>query len=199
MAEGKAGERREFHSGAIIWPRGAAFVPTMRIFAALLALILAACATTSRLDAAGDVHALLVAIRDNDRAVFEQHIDRPALRRQIEGRLVREARSSDAPEGLRALGIALAQPAAQIATATMIQPRVFRMAAENYGYTPDQPIPGRVTIASALKYLPDGRVCATRKKGGDCLLIFSEAGGTWRLTGFEGELSDLRAGLTAAK
>jgi hypothetical protein len=171
----------------------------MRALIVIIALALASCATTSRYDAAGDVHALLVAIRDNDRAAFERHIDCPALRRHIEGRLVRETRASLAPEGLKALGVALAQPAAEIASATLIQPRVFRMAAENYGYTPDQPIPGRVAIASALRYSGDGRVCATRKKDGPCLLTFEEQGGTWRLTGFEGELSDLRAALSAAK
>lgn len=171
----------------------------MRFLAPLLALLLASCATTSRYDAAGDVHALLVSIRDNDRATFERHIDRDSLRRQIEGRLVREARGSQASSTLKALGIALAQPAAEIASAALIQPRVFRMAAENYGYTPDQPIPGRVAIAGALRYSGERQVCATRKKDGPCLLIFEEQGGTWRLTGFEGELSDLRAALSARK
>ena len=73
----------------------------MRVLIVLLALALASCATTSRLDAAGDVHDLLVSIRDNDKAAFERHIDRPALRRNIEGRLVRETRSSLAPESCR--------------------------------------------------------------------------------------------------
>jgi hypothetical protein len=171
----------------------------MRVLIVFIALALASCATTSRLDAAGDVHALLVAIRDDDRATFERHIDRAALRRQIEGRLVRETRSSGAASALQSLGIALAQPAAQFASAALIQPRVFRMAAENYGYTPDQPIPGRLTIASALRYSGEGQVCATRRQDGPCLLTFEEQGGTWRLTGFEGELSDLRAALSAKK
>jgi hypothetical protein len=171
----------------------------MRRLAALLALTLAACATTSRLDAAGDVHALLVAVRDGDQAAFDRYVDRPALQRQIEGRIVQEARQANVDDGWKALGIALARPAAAVASATLIQPYAFRAAAESYGYTPDQPIPGRVTIASALKYLPDGRVCATEHKHGDCLLMFANEGGTWRLTGFEGDLSDLRGHLSAAK
>jgi len=171
----------------------------MRRLAALFAILLSACATTSRLDAAGDVHALLIAVRDDDQAAFDRYVDRPALKRQIEGRIVEEARASDAPDGLKALGIALARPAAALASATLIQPYAFRTAAESYGYTPDRPIPGRVTIASALKYLPDGRVCATEHKRGDCLLMFTNEGGTWRLTGFEGDLSDLRKHLSAAK
>ena len=112
---------------------------------------------------------------------------------------MQEARSSDASDGLKALGIALARPAAAVASATLIQPYAFRAAAESYGYTPDQPIPGRVTIASALKYLPDGRVCATEHRQGDCLLMFTNEGGTWRLTGFEGDLSDLRGHLSTVK
>ncbi|HEY1427309.1 MAG TPA: hypothetical protein VGF50_11600, partial [Caulobacteraceae bacterium] len=40
-------------------------------------LTLAGCATTQRLGAANDVHALLVAIRDDDRATFDAHIDKP--------------------------------------------------------------------------------------------------------------------------
>ena len=171
----------------------------MKALAPLLALLIAGCSTTTRLDAAGDVHDLLVAVRDNDRNAFERHIDRDALRRQIEGRMVREARGSTAPSALKSLGIALAQPGAAMAEAMLLQPRVLRLAAEHYGYTPDQPIPGRVAIAGSLKYLDDGRVCATRKKQGECLLTFSQRGGTWRLTGFEGELSDLRAALSAAK
>ncbi|MGE5564636.1 MAG: DUF2939 domain-containing protein [Parcubacteria group bacterium] len=171
----------------------------MRRLLVLIALVLASCATTSRLDAAGDVHALLVAVRDDDQAAFDRYVDRPALKRQIEGRIVQEARASDAPDGLKALGIALARPAAALASATLIQPYAFRTAAESYGYTPDQPIPGRVTIASALKYLPDGRVCATERKHGDCLLMFTNEGGTWRLTGFEGNLSDLRKRLSPGK
>ena len=170
----------------------------MKVLAPLLALLIAGCSATTRLDAAGDVHDLLVSVRDNDQKAFERHIDRDALRRQIEGRMVREATASTHP-ALRSLGIALAQPGAAMAEAMLLQPRVLRMAAEHYGYTPDQPIPGRVAIAGSLKYLDDGRVCATRKKQGECLLTFSQRGGTWRLTGFEGELSDLRTALSIAK
>lgn len=170
----------------------------MKILAAFLALTLCACATTTRLDAAGDVHDLLVAIRDNDSRAFERHIDREALKRQIESRLVEEAHAS-APLGLKSLGIALAQPAAEIASATLINPRVFRITAEHYGYTPGRPIPGRTAIAGSLKYLDGGRVCATARKDGPCLLTFTEHNGNWRLSGFEGDLSDLRTALARAK
>ena len=56
-----------------------------------VAALLSGCATTSRYDAAGDVHALLVAVRNHDRAGFDAHIDRPALKVQLRGRMVAEA------------------------------------------------------------------------------------------------------------
>jgi hypothetical protein len=95
------------------------------------------------------------------------------------------------------------QPAAQPALAAMaetglvfdalIQPRVFRQVAEAYGYTPDKPLPGPVAIASRLKAMPDGQVCATQDKNGPCLLVFTRSPeGRWRLSGFEGDLSTLK-------
>jgi hypothetical protein len=64
--------------------------------------------------------------------------------------------------------------------------------ASTYGYRSDQPIPGRVAIAGALKAMPDGRVCATRHKDGPCVLIFSQEAVVWRLSGFQGDLGELR-------
>ena len=53
----------------------------------LAALALSACATAHRLDAAGDVHALLISIRDNDQAAFDAHVDRPALKKDLQAKL----------------------------------------------------------------------------------------------------------------
>lgn len=159
----------------------------------LLALsLLTACATAARLDAAGDVHALLIAIRDNDKAAFNDHIDRPALKRSIEARLMAEADKATEDPGLKALGALAAPYLADAADRALIQPSTFRGIAYHYGYRPDQPIPGQVSIAGALKALPDGRVCATRAKDGPCVLIFTREDGTWRLSGFEGDVADLR-------
>ena len=49
-----------------------------------VSLGLASCATTEGLSAAGDVHALLVSIRDNDKAAFDAHVDRKALEAQLQ-------------------------------------------------------------------------------------------------------------------
>lgn len=159
---------------------------------ALAVLALAGCATASRFDAAGDVHSLLVAIRDNDRAEFELYIDRKALKQNLEGRLMRETSRAEMDDGARALAALLAPSLADVAVEALIRPEVFRATASYYGYTPDKPLPDRLAIGAALKYLPDGRVCATKKKDGPCLLTFTNVEGTWKLSGFEGDLSDLR-------
>ena len=58
-----------------------------RLIIAVLAATLAACASAQRLDAAGDVHALLIAIRDSDQAAFDAHVDRPALKNDMMAKL----------------------------------------------------------------------------------------------------------------
>ena len=156
-----------------------------------MTLLLSACATAHRLTAANDVHALLVSIRDNDHEAFDAHVDRDALEREIEARLVQQGRTAK-PSSLGALGAILAPSLAQFAGDALIQPKVFRQVAEYYGYKPSTPIPNALAIAGSLKALPDGRVCATKKKNGPCMLVFTQTGGAWRLSGFEGDVSMLR-------
>lgn len=165
----------------------------------LLGLALAGCATTSRYDAAGDVHALLVAIRDNDRAAFDHYVDRRALKASLEGRFMREVGRRDMDDGARALAALVAPGLADVAVDGLVRPETFRAAANYYGYTADQPLPNRLAIGGALKYRPDGSVCATKKKDGPCLLVFTNVDGTWKLSGFEGDLADLRGKPKKAK
>jgi hypothetical protein len=159
---------------------------------ALVAFTLSACATAQRYDAAGDVHALLVSIRDNDKAAFEAHIDRPALKRQIESRMTAEARKAGANDGLAALSALIAPTLADLAGEALLQPSVFRSVAQYYGYDPAKPLPGQMVIGGQLKSVGEGQVCVPRKKDGPCLLTFTQEQGTWRLSGFEGDLSMLR-------
>jgi hypothetical protein len=160
------------------------------ILFAILALTLGACATARKLDAANDVHALLIAIRDNDQAAFDAHVDRRALKGEIQARLVAEARKDPRLSGIASI---LAPGLAELAGETLVQPAVFRRVAEYYGYTPRTKIPNSIAISQTLRRLPDGRVCAITKKDGPCLLIFTKApDGAWKLTGFEGDLSMLR-------
>jgi hypothetical protein len=167
----------------------------MRIKALLaltaVAASLTACATADRYDAAGDVHALLIAIRNNDRAGFDAHVDRQALKGQIEARLMEEARRRGSGDAVAALAALAAGPIADVAGEALIRPETFRAAATYYGYTADKPLPGRVAIAAALRPAGDGRVCAA-KKDGPCLLTFTREGSTWRLSGFDSQAANLR-------
>ncbi|MGI9170453.1 MAG: DUF2939 domain-containing protein, partial [Caulobacteraceae bacterium] len=61
-----------------------------------------------------------------------------------------------------------------------------------YGYRPDTPIPGPLTLAGGLRGLPNGKVCAARDRRGPCLLTFAEEAGVWRLVGFDGDAAMLR-------
>lgn len=160
------------------------------ILVAALALMLTACATARKLDAANDVHALLVAIRDNDQAAFDAHVDRRALKGVIQARLVAEAKQDPRLSGVAAI---LAPGLAELAGETLVQPAVFRRVAEHYGYTPQTRIPNALVISQALRRLPDGRVCAVRAKDGPCMLIFTKGpDNRWKLSGFEGDISMLR-------
>ena len=162
------------------------------ILLAILALTLSACATARKLDAANDVHTLLIAIRDNDPVAFDAHVDRRALKRVIEARLVAEAQKDRRLSGIAAI---LAPGLAELAGETLVQPSVFRAVAEYYGYSRTTKIPNAIVISQALRRLPDGRVCAVTKKDGPCLLVFTKApDGRWKLSGFEGDLSMLRLG-----
>ena len=162
-----------------------------RLVATMLLLTLTGCATAQRLSAGPDVHALLIAIRDDDRASFEQHIDRRALEAQLQSRILDRAGQANVGGEWRALGVLLAGPAARLASDVFVRPEVFRAVAEYYGYRPGTPIPNSLYVAAALRALPDGRVCAARKHG-DCLLTFADEGGTWRLVGFDGDAAMLR-------
>ena len=116
-----------------------------RLILAVVALTLAACATVQKLDAAGDVHALLIAIRDNDGPAFDRRVDRRALMREISDRLAAQATKD--PRVPAALAAILAPSLTRLAGDALIQPSVFRTVAEYYGYTPQTKIPGRVAIS----------------------------------------------------
>ena len=157
------------------------------VLAAAAALTLSACATANRLGAANDVHALLVAIRDDDQAGFDAHIDREALKTQLQVQLDRIGGDNRVRDITRLLGPSVIQ----FADRQLLQPRTFRLVAEQYGYRADARIPSAVAIAGSLKPLPDGRVCATQKKNGPCVLTFTKEGAAWKLTSFDGDFSSL--------
>jgi hypothetical protein len=160
----------------------------------IASLWLASCATTQGLSAAPDVHALLVSIRDNDRAAFDAHIDRLAMEAQIQAILVERAKAFDVPDSVKGLGLLVSGPLAKVAAKALIRPDVFRAVADYYGYRPQTPVPGTFAIAAALRPVAGGRVCAARGRQGPCLLTFADEGGTWRLVAFNGDAAMLRLG-----
>lgn len=156
---------------------------------ALPVLGLGACATAQKLGAANDVHALLISIRDNDTAAFDAHVDHDALKAELQKRLGESLGKKDRTGGLAAL---LGPSVIDFADQALVRPKTFRAVAEQYGYRADMQVPGAIAISQALKTLPDGRVCATKKKDGPCLLVFTKEQGVWKLTSFEGDSSMLR-------
>ena len=160
-----------------------------RLVLVLAALILAGCVTAQKLGAANDVHALLVSIRDNDSATFDAHVDHEALKQELQARLGEAIGKNKKTKDLAAL---LGPSVIDFADQALVRPKTFRLVAEQYGYKADTKIPGPLAISQALKTLPDGRVCATKKKDGPCLLVFTKEQGVWKLTSFEGDSSMLR-------
>lgn len=167
--------------------------PLATLLAGLGAAVLASCATGERISAAGDVHALLIAIRDGDQRAFDAHIDRPALEAEIQAVIVEQARLSRAPQALKDLGVVVSGPLSRTAGAILIRPSVLRGVAEYYGYRPGAPLPGVFVIAGDLRALPEGRVCARARIRNRCLLTFADEDGTWRLVAFDSQAASLSA------
>ncbi len=158
-----------------------------------LALSLTACATVERFGAAADIHDFLVAIRDGDRARFDAHVDKPALKAQLKARLMAgmlEHRDSSGLAG--ALGAMLGGPAVDFAVDNLARPEVFLASAEAKGYSPDKPLPGVAVIASSVRALDADRACVTTKRDGPCTLVFRNEDGVWKLVAFEGDVGELR-------
>src|SRR5260221_1163468 len=102
-----------------------------KFIAGLAVLALGACATAQKLGAANDVHALLISIRDNDSAAFDAHVDHEALKAELQSRIEAELGKNKKIKGLAAL---LGPSTLDIADQLLVQPKTFRMVAEQYGY-----------------------------------------------------------------
>lgn len=166
----------------------------MRAAPALLAAaLLSGCATAERIGAASDVHALMIAIRDDDRPAFDAHVDRAALEAEIQAKIVARVAQPNASALQQDLGVTLSGPLARAAGGLLIRPDVFRAVADYYGYKPSTPIL-TLSIAEALRPLPDGRVCAVTRRGGRCLITFAHEDGVWRMVSFDGDAAMLRLG-----
>jgi hypothetical protein len=164
------------------------------LLAAALALAAASCATVGNYPAANDIHAFLVSIRDGDRAAFDAHVDKAALKANLRARVMAEVakRSDSGGAGLPGLGALLAGPLVDVAVDALLRPEVFKAIAEMHGYTADRPIPSSLAITQFVRQLGGGGVCVTTKKNGPCLLDFTDEAGVYKLVNVEGDLSLLR-------
>ncbi len=152
---------------------GASLIRSGIAVAALLGL--AACQqAATQYDAAEDVRAFIVAVREGDQATFERHIDRPVLREQLLGQ-VRAAIGDQAGP----LGGALAEQAVD----QLIRPESFQLALERSG------APGRTPtaaeIATQLRVVEGGQVCLPRSQDGPCAITFAERGQDWKLVAID--------------
>lgn len=152
-----------------------------------VALSLGACATLQQYEAAGDIRAFLLAIRDTDQAAFDAHIDRPALKAQIRERLIAYVMQRRDAGGLAVFGAALAGPIADYAVDHLAQPQVFLAVAEAEGYSPDQPVPNAAFLTPLIKPIDANRACVSQKAGGPCVLVFRKEDEAWKLIAFEGD------------
>jgi ABC-type amino acid transport substrate-binding protein len=167
----------------------------LRPLAALLvAGLLAACATVPRFEAAGDIHAFLLSIRDGDHQRFDDHVDRDALKAQLKSRLIASQAQAHGAGSWQSFGAVLAGPLVDVGVDALVQPETFRAAALQLGYAPDRPIPNQVQITAFLRNIGDGEVCVVTRRDGPCTLVFRNEGGTWRLVGYEGDIGRLSRG-----
>ena len=162
--------------------------PLRTLAGAALALLAAGCATVPRLEAAGDIHAFLVAVRNGDAAGFDAHVDRPRLKAQLRARVLGETARATGTGSWATLGAALAGPLVDLGVDALVRPTVFRAEAVRLGYDPARPIPSTLQLAAFVRPVGDGRVCVVTARGGPCVFDFDEEGGAWRLTGYEGPL-----------
>jgi hypothetical protein len=160
-----------------------------------LAGALGACATLRQYEAASDVRAFLIAVRDTDQAQFDAHIDRPALKAQLRARLIAHVMQRKDAGALATLGAALAGPMVDFAVDHLAQPQVFLAVAEAEGYSPDRPIPNAVLLAPLIKPIDTERACVAAKAGGPCVLVFRKEEDAWKLIAFEGDPKLLKLGL----
>jgi hypothetical protein len=147
--------------------------------------VMAGCSTIPRYEAANDIHAFLVSIRDGDRPAFDAHVDKPALKTNLKARVMSETAHQDKLAGLATL---LAGPLLNLAVDAAMRPEVFKLIATDYGYDAQQPLPNTLVIAQYVRPLDGGRACVTTKAKGSCVFIFKNEDGTWKLIDFEGHI-----------
>ena len=163
----------------------------------LAALAAAGCATVARYDASADIHAFLLSVRNGDRAAFDAHVDKPALKAQLRARLIAETAAEHGVQSGPTAGALLSGPLVDAGVELLVRPEVFRAAAELMGYGPDQPIPNMLVIGHEVKPLAGDRVCVILDRR--CSFVFWREDGVWKLVAFEGDIDSLAKRLKRAR
>lgn len=145
------------------------------VILALGAAALTACSgAQTKYGAAEDIRVFIVAVRENDRATFERHVDREALRTQVLGQLREEAGP---------LAGALSGSFAEQAADQLIRPESFQMALQQAGAPARTPTAAE--IATQVRVVEDERVCLPRSPNGPCAITFADQGGVWKLVAID--------------
>ena len=151
--------------------------------AAALALVLGACGTDAKDEAAEDVRDLLVAAQEGDAEAFEAGIDREKLKADLRVQ-VREA--------AREQGIDIGGPS-EAALDRMIGPDALRVARADPAAVP----PTAAEIAEILDVKDNIRACLRAPGAADgCALTFEKQGERWKLIGVQTSGLELRPGET---
>jgi len=144
--------------------------------AALAALC--GCGLPERYHAAQDVRAFFQAVQSDDKAAFEAHIDRPALRRELRDQVDQAA--AGAGLGVQALEGLLGGRRGDELVDRMISPSSFRIVWRRSGISTGGP-PSAPEIAVLLRMNGPDEACLHDFKSGRCVLTFRNEGGTFRL------------------
>jgi hypothetical protein len=156
---------------------------------------LAGCATTGSApsEAANDVRAFAIALRDRDLGGIESRIDRPALQNQVNG-LARAIASEEISRRvggggtgtvLGMFGADLASPVIERLARRALEPDMLADFARKAGLTPETRAPGRFVTSLALRNVGDGRVCAPDPQSRSCLLYFAKYPTGWKLNALD--------------
>jgi predicted RNA-binding Zn ribbon-like protein len=164
----------------------------MRTLIAAVLLLLSACERPQeRYDAAQDIHAFLAAARAGDRATFDRHIDREALKVQLRGQV----------DKLLAAQPGLPAGAGDRLLDQLVDnfgPEMFQVATQGAGPLADR-TPSAAEIAAILRPLTATRVCLPPKPGADgCAATFEDQGEVWRLVAVDAAGIRIGSGLPSA-
>ncbi|HEX8233989.1 MAG TPA: DUF2939 domain-containing protein [Caulobacteraceae bacterium] len=132
----------------------------------------------SRYGAAEGVRAFFLAVQQKDRAAFERHVDRQALRENLRGQVAREAGGDP-----RIATVLQNLPAS--AVDQMIRPETFQLGVKRMGMSTDR-VPTAAEIAVMLKMRGEDRACLGDPRVADqCLMTFERRGQDWKLVALD--------------